>query len=115
MNTNEKDWLKPLFSHLPKEEPQASFREDMMQRIMAEAVRIKKRNERISWLLVILASLAIIGLSVAAIVTYAGIPKITWRIPDLTAISFYFYIGALSILLLAIDHFFRQAYKKKHP
>ncbi|GHT30972.1 hypothetical protein AGMMS49574_11900 [Bacteroidia bacterium] len=113
MNTNENDWLKGLFSRLPGEEPSASFREDMMKRIMAEAIRIKKRNERLGWLSVILASLVIVGLAIASLI-YTGIPKITIRIPDLTTLSFYLFIGSLALILLTLDHYFRQAYKKKH-
>jgi len=116
MNTNEKDWLEQLFQRLPKEELVASFREDMMKRITAEAVRIKKRNEQLGWLSVVLASLTIIGLAVAAIIRVSGTPQ--WNFPKLhinmEAIPFYLYIGALALILLVVDHFASRAYKKKH-
>ena len=40
------DILKDLFSRMQEEELPVSFRANMMQQIMAEAERIRKRDER---------------------------------------------------------------------
>ena len=44
--TEKNDILKDLFSRMPEEELPASFRANAMRQIMAEAERIRKRNER---------------------------------------------------------------------
>ncbi|MDR2811275.1 MAG: hypothetical protein LBB84_12110 [Tannerellaceae bacterium] len=111
----ENDWLKPLFSRLPEEELPASFREDLMKRIWQETAKTKKRNELMGLFSVILASLGIIALAVGALWYTGDIPRITWRMPELVTLSFYSYIGVLVLLLLGLDHLFRQAYKKRHP
>ncbi|MDR1918346.1 MAG: hypothetical protein LBQ65_01720 [Tannerellaceae bacterium] len=111
----EKDWLQTLFSRMPEGEPlPASFRQEMMKRIMAESLRIKKRNERLALLSVILASLGMMGLAVGAL-WYIGFPSLDWEwtLPELTSLPFYLYIGSLSLLLLLIDHACRRRYQKK--
>jgi hypothetical protein len=110
----ENDWLKTLFGRMPEEPLPDSFREDMMKRIRAETVRMKKRSERIGLLSVILASSAMMGLATGALL-YMGIPRLEWEwtLPELTSLPFYLYIGALTLLLLGIDHAFRRMYKKK--
>jgi hypothetical protein len=110
----EDDWLKPLFGLLPEEELPASFREEMMKRIQAETAWIRKRNELTGLLMVILASLAMMGLAAGALL-YTNIPHPGWRIPELVTLPFYSYIGALTLLLLGIDHLLRRTYRKKHP
>ena len=110
----ENDWLKPLFSRLPEEDLPASFREELMKRIVAEAARISKRNERIGLLTVILASLAIAGLSAGALL-YAGIFRLRWEMPELITLPFYLYIGGLTLLLLGIDYLLRRTYRNTHP
>jgi hypothetical protein len=110
----ENDWLKPLFSRLPEEDLPASFREEMMKRIHTEAARIRKRNELIGLLTVILASLAVAALAAGAI-GYTGIPHREWKMPELVCLPFYLYIGGLSLLLLGLDYLLRQTYRKKHP
>lgn len=44
--TEKNDILKDLFSRMPEEELPASFRANAIRQIMAEAERIRKRNER---------------------------------------------------------------------
>ena len=55
--TEKNDILKDLFSRMPEEELPASFRANAIRQIMAEAERIRKRNERWGWIAVIAASL----------------------------------------------------------
>lgn len=110
--TQKNDILKDVFSRMPEEELPGSFRANMMQQIMAEAQRIRKRNERWGWIAVISASLLMIGMAIGSFL-YMGIPKISITIPRLSSLPFYFYIGMLTLILLAADYKFRQAYKKK--
>jgi hypothetical protein len=108
----EKDILKDLFNQMPREEePPVDFRQKVMERIYAEAIRIKKRNERLGLLSIIAASLFIIVLAVTSVV-YLGLPKIEWA--SLPSIPFYLYIGVLALLLLFADYKLRKSYKKKH-
>lgn len=119
-NSKERDPLKSLFSRLPGGELPAGFRESVMQKVLAEAVRIRKRNERVTLLLLILASAGIVALSVVSILYLQipgiswGMPAVDWRMPDLPSIPFYFYIGVLCLLLLGGDFLFRRAYRKHH-
>ncbi|MDR0750814.1 MAG: hypothetical protein LBF62_14755 [Tannerellaceae bacterium] len=113
MNKEEEreDILKDLFNRMPREEVPADFRQEVMQQIYAESVRIKKRNERFGLLSVIAASLLILALAAASII-YLGLPEIEWT--SLPSIPFYLYIGALALLLLLGDYKLRESYKKKH-
>lgn len=109
----EKDFLGNIFRQLPGESLPKDFRMHMMWKIEAEAARIRKRNERLGLLAVIIASLAIITLAVFAII-YLEIPKITISIPALSSLPFYFYIGGLVLLLLGGDYLMRKRYRQKH-
>jgi hypothetical protein len=114
MNKEEEkeDILKGLFKQMPyQEELPAGFRQKIMQQVCAEAVRIKKRNERLGLLSIIAASLLIIVLAATSIV-YLGLPRIDWA--SLPSIPFYLYIGSLTLLLLFVDYKLRKSYKKKH-
>jgi hypothetical protein len=115
MNKKEtdKDWLKTLFGRLPEEELPASFREDLMARILKETAKRKKRAEIAGLVMIILASAGIMGVAVGALL-YAGLPRIAWRMPELVTWPFYSYIGALVLLLLGIDYCIRQEHKKRH-
>ena len=111
------DILKDLFSRMPEEELPASFRVNVMQKVMIEAERIRKRNERIEWFALIIASLFFIGLAIIAF-SYLNISfELKWTsfsMPDLKLLPFYSLIGTTVLILLGIDHKFRQIYKKKH-
>jgi fatty acid desaturase len=97
-----------------EEEPlPASFREKMMRRLERETARKRRRNERLAWLSVVLASLGILGLAVAALRYVGGVPRLACSLPEWTSLPFYLHIGAISLLLLTFDHFFRKAYKKR--
>jgi len=114
-NKTENDWLDTLFGRLPEASLPASFREATMRRIWKEAEKAKKRNEYLGLLFLVVASLFITGLAVAAI-RYMGVPHIEWEFPKYESVMpFYLYIGVLALFLLGIDHLFRRMYKKKHP
>lgn len=118
-NTDPKDdLLKSLFHRLPESDLPSAFRENMMQKIMKEAVRIKKRNERLTLFAIIIASLAMVSLAVLAFF-YLEIPKVTisFSMPDLSglpSVPFYVYIGILSLVLLFGDYKMRKQYREKH-
>jgi len=115
MNTNkEKDYLQGLFSQLPEEPLPSDFRIQIMQQIQEEAIRVKKRNERLSWAALIFASLAILTLGILAVI-HLGIPKLSFdiSIEAIQTIPFYLYIAFLAFLLLFADHYFRKKYKEK--
>jgi len=114
MNDNNKtDLLENLFGQMTKEPLPASFRSNVMQQVLAEAIRIKKRNERLGLIAVIVASVIMLALAVVALI-YLEVPKITFRVPDLTSVPFYLYIGGLVFLLLWFDHIMRRKYTEKH-
>lgn len=110
--TQKNDLLKELFSRMPEEELPVSFRDNMMQQIMAEAERVRKRNERWGWIAVIAASLLMIGIAIASFL-YMGIPRISIQLPDMSTLPFYSYIGMLTLILLGADYKFRQLFKKR--
>lgn len=113
MNTipENKDILKNLFDNMQEEQLPASFRMNIMERVIAESVKIKKRNERLSLVAVIIASLGIIALAVLSFI-YIGLPKITIPKIDLTAFHFYSFIGILTLLLLYLDYCLRRLFHK---
>lgn len=116
MNTNkEKDYLQGLFSQLPEAPLPTDFRLRIMEQIQEEAVRIKKRNERLSWAALIVASLTILTLGILAVIRL-GLPKLSFTISmeAIQTIPFYLYIAFLAFLLLSADHYFRKRYKEKH-
>lgn len=110
--TQKNDLLKELFSRMPEEELPVSFRDNMMQQIMAEAERVRKRNERWGWIAVIAASFLMIGIAIASFL-YMGIPRISIQLPDMSTLPFYGYIGMLTLILLGADYKFRQLFKKR--
>jgi hypothetical protein len=112
MERKEQDRLKKVFGYIPEEELPPAFEAEMMRQIRKEALRIRKRNERLYALTPVAASLAIAGLA-AAVFIYMDIP---WKhvyfheisIPPLSRL-----IGAIVFILLLGDFLFRQAYDKK--
>ncbi|MDR2969232.1 MAG: hypothetical protein LBV32_06460 [Tannerellaceae bacterium] len=116
MNTNEeKDYLKELFGRLQEEPLPENFRMQIMQQIREEAVWIKKRNECLSWITLILASLAILTTGILAVI-YLGIPKFSFEISmeAIQTLPFYLYIVFPVSALLFADFYFRKKYKEKH-
>lgn len=108
--------MKRLFTQLPKEKLPNSFRSTMMQQIMAEAIRIRKRNERLALAAIIAASAVMLTLGVLVFIyTDIPTPKIDWpEMPSLTSAPLYLFIGALSLLLLFGDYQMRKIYKRRH-
>lgn len=111
------DILENLFRQMPEEELPASFRLNVMQQIAHETIKVRKRNECLGLAAVIAASLGMLGMAVAAILYYIGMPETTmtpmaWPKIDISAFSFYFYIGILTLILLFLDYKFRKAYRK---
>ena len=102
--TEKNDILKDLFSRMPEEELPASFRANAMRQIMAEAERIRKRNERWGWIAVIAASLLMVGIAIASFL-YMNIPPISVQI--------YAYIGMLALILLGADYKLRQIFERR--
>lgn len=117
-NKTDNNALNDLFRKLPEEELPPLFRENMMQKIMREAVRIKKRNERLALLAVIAASLVMVTLAVLAFI-YMELPVLKFsfsisHLSTLPSVPFYVYIGILSLLLLFGDYKIRKVYKGKN-
>ena len=103
INTNKEqpDLLGDLFKRIPEEELPASFRSNVMRQIMLESAKAKKRDERFSLL--------------AAIVSfvYMEIPKIAIPTISTSALAFYLYIGAITLILLLADYKLRNLFHKK--
>ena len=110
--TEKNDILKDLFSRMPEEELPASFRANAIRQIMAEAERIRKRNERWGWIAVIAASLLMVGIAHASLL-YMNISPISEQIPKMTTLPFYAYIGMLALILLGADYKIRQLFKRR--
>ncbi|MCC8144383.1 MAG: hypothetical protein LIO97_11220 [Tannerellaceae bacterium] len=105
------DFLDTLFDRLPDEELPVSFRHAMMQKVFAEAARIKKRNERLILATIIFASLVMVGVAIVTFI-YLDMEKASFIFPQVALSPFYLYIGVLTMILLTIDHLFRSLYKK---
>ena len=110
--TEKNDILKDLFSRMPEEELPASFRANAIRQIMAEAERIRKRNERWGWIAVIAAALLMVGIAIASFL-YMSISPISVQIPNMSTLPFYAYIGMLALILLGADYKFRQLFKRR--
>ena len=105
INTNKEqpDLLGDLFKRIPEEELPASFRSNVMRQIMLESAKAKKRDERFSLLAAIVASLIMISLAIVSFV-YMEIPKIAIPTISTSALAFYLYIGAITLILLLADY-----------
>lgn len=108
VNENRMDsLLKETFSRLPEERLPEGFRDKLMERIILENERAKRKEERISLIATIVASLMMIA---AAILTYIYM-DIDWISLPTTAPStwrFYIYIGGITMLLLYVDYRLRR-------
>lgn len=110
--TQKDDILKELFGQIPEEPLPVSFRTDVMRRIAAETERIRRRNERLGWIALIAASLAMLALA-AGTLFYVGIPKISVSLPKMDIDPFYLSIGLMALLLLGMDHLLRRRIGKR--
>jgi hypothetical protein len=110
-----KDLLEDLFRQLPEERLPEGFRLRMMQRVAEETSRVKQRNERLSLLAVIAASLVMAGMGVY-VLAYMKVPHFSLSLspvsPDIA--PFYIYISGLVLLLLWGDYVMRKKYREKH-
>lgn len=108
VNENRMDsLLKDTFSRLPEERLPEGFRDKLMERIVVENERAKRKEELISLTATIVASLMMIA---AAIMTYIYM-DIDWISMPTTAPStwhFYLYIGGITMLLLFVDYRLRR-------
>ncbi|WP_280749313.1 hypothetical protein [Parabacteroides sp. PF5-9] len=104
--------MKQLFKQLPEKQLPADFRSAVMQQVMAETVRLKKRNERFGFIAVLIASVCMIALAIMALI-FHGIPKISIQLPSVIYFSFYGFIGICCLFLLFLDYFFRKKFKEK--
>ena len=113
INTNKEqpDLLGDLFKRIPEEELPASFRSNVMRQIMLESAKAKKRDERFSLLAAIVASLIMISLAIVSFV-YMEIPKIAIPTISTSALAFYLYIGAITLILLLADYKLRISTKR---
>ena len=111
INTNKEqpDLLGDLFKRIPEEELPASFRSNVMR---LESAKAKKRDERFSLLAAIVASLIMISLAIVSFV-YMEIPKIAIPTISTSALAFYLYIGAITLILLLADYKLRNLFHKK--
>ena len=96
INTNKEqpDLLGDLFKRIPEEELPASFRSNVMRQIMLES------------------SLIMISLAIVSFV-YMEIPKIAIPTISTSALAFYLYIGAITLILLLADYKVRNLFHKK--
>lgn len=107
------DYLKGLFSQLPQTKLPGTFRSDLMRKIQFEAARQHRREERLSLIAIILASLVMIAEATCSLI-YLEIPAV--RLPAVVhdgSFPFYIYIGTLALLLLLADHLIRKALRGK--
>ncbi|MDO4756603.1 MAG: hypothetical protein Q4A54_09675 [Parabacteroides sp.] len=84
---------------------------------MKEAKHMHKRDEHLNIFAFITALLLMTGTALGFFYYINGtysltLPEIT--LPDLSLFPFYLYIGFLALILLGIDHKFREIYKKKY-
>ena len=69
------DYLKGLFSQLPQTKLPGTFRSDLMRKIQFEAARQHRREEHLSLIATILASLVMIALATSSLI-YLEIPAV---------------------------------------
>ena len=106
------DYLKGLFSQLPQTKLPGTFRSDLMRKIQFEAARQHRREEHLSLIATILASLLLYYWQ------EKPVDEIGYRLsvfqPSYTmARSLSIYIGTLALLLLLADHLIRKALRGK--
>lgn len=112
INKEQADWLGDVFKHIQEEELPASFRSNVMRQIMLESAKAKRRDERLSLLAAIVASFVMISIAILSFI-YMKIPKISIPTINTSALTFYLYIGGLTLLLLFADYKLRGMLRKK--
>ena len=104
-----KSTLEQLFVQLPEERLPKDFRVTLMREVMRQAAIKRKRNERLSWLALLLASCALIALAIGSLL-YLDFSWSRFELFKGESYSFYCSIGALALLLLLADYKLRQLY-----
>lgn len=105
--------MKDIFTRLPEKKLPENFRNDVMKKVMQEAVLMKKKEERVGLFITIAIATVILALGTLALL-YLKMPEMKFRIPDLSGVSFFIYIGCLVFILLAIDYKCRKHFYEKH-
>ncbi|MGL4852736.1 MAG: hypothetical protein ACRC3Z_08860 [Phocaeicola sp.] len=115
------DVIKELFSKLPDDKLQPSFRMNVMLEVTKEARRMRRRNERWAMIATISTALLLIGIAVVAI-WYADDSLLLTlqqtfislkRVGDNSEIfGFYSFIAFLAICLLFMDYKVRRFYAR---
>lgn len=106
------DPLAQLFRQLPEERLPESFRSRLMEQVMAESARVRRRNARLGWVALIAASLVMLTLGVLVFI-YAKVPTVTIEMPEVEFSPFSLFLGAMGLLLLLFDYLLRRLYGKK--
>ena len=104
-----KSTLDQLFVQLPEERLPMGFRAALMREVMRQAAIKRKRNDRLSWLALIMASIALIALAVACL-AYLDFSWSRFGLFKGESYPFYCSIGGLALLLLLADYKLRQLY-----
>ncbi|MGL5273794.1 MAG: hypothetical protein ACRC8J_10000 [Phocaeicola sp.] len=119
MSNNDK--LKELFNKLPDDNVKASFRANVMLQVVAEANRIKKRNERWVMFATATASLFMVALAIVTLsymnVTLSSIDsffkEFIIEISNAKILNFYLFIAFLAMILLFLDYKIRDLYNRR--
>jgi polyferredoxin len=118
MEENKNNVLKQALERRTGDGLPSNFNHHTMNRIRLEAARRHKRYKMISWCWLISGSLFLLGLGIYILVFYLKInfreyvPRIEYTQPATDMIVFYWYIAALVLILLGLDHWIRR-YRRK--
>ncbi len=104
-----KDSWEQLFAQLPQERLPIDFRAKLMREVIHQEAARRKRNERLGWLALILASCALIALAAATLV-YLNFAWPQFELFRGESFPFYGSIGVLALLLLLADYKLRRLY-----
>lgn len=109
MQQQGKDSWEQLFAQLPEERLPMGFRATLMGEVMRQAAAKRKRDERLSWLALLLATCALIALAVGVLL-YLDFSWPHFELFKGEGYPFYCSIGVLALLLLLADYKLRQLY-----
>lgn len=124
MYTKENDVLKGLFEKVPTEQLPEGFREQLMQHVRKEAVRIQRRKEQVGLLAVIMGAICMLLIGIAGIYVYLSNVGQASGLFDSQPLGyvtilqessygiFFVWIGALSLFLLMADFWLRRLFFK---
>lgn len=98
-----------LFAQLPEERLPMDFRAKLMAGVMRQAAAKRKRDERLSWLALLLATCSLILLAIGVLL-YLDFSWPHFELFKGESYPFYCSIGVLALLLLLADYKLRQLY-----